>query len=132
MGLYLCTYLGHPLYRGFKVTDSAKLEAAGIDRAALADLVCDVFGKLLHVYGFIHCDPHPGNLLVRKQKHTGRSMTSFQPHSWLYRWGATGSPRSWYVSPLGALCSHFILRALESPVDTGHSVGEAGLQIPWN
>jgi len=32
----------------------------------VASIVSRVFGDMIHVHGFVHCDPHPGNLLVRK------------------------------------------------------------------
>jgi ubiquinone biosynthesis protein len=49
---------------GFKINDLASIEAAGIDRAAVADtLIRSIFQQLL-LDGFYHADPHPGNLLI--------------------------------------------------------------------
>lgn len=48
------------------MTDTTELQSAGIDRAALAALICDVCSEMVHVHGFFQCDPHPGNLLARK------------------------------------------------------------------
>jgi len=28
----------------------------------------DVFSNQIFVSGFVHCDPHPGNILIRKDK----------------------------------------------------------------
>ena len=35
-----------------------------MDRRELATLVNRIFGRMTFVHGFVHCDPHPGNLLV--------------------------------------------------------------------
>eukprot|EP00924_Labyrinthula_sp_SR-Ha-C_P002491 maker-scaffold_16-snap-gene-6.26-mRNA-1 protein AED:0.08 eAED:0.08 QI:44/1/1/1/0.5/0.33/3/168/574 len=36
------------------------------DTNAVAKVVSKAFGDMIHVHGLVHCDPHPGNLLVRK------------------------------------------------------------------
>jgi predicted unusual protein kinase regulating ubiquinone biosynthesis (AarF/ABC1/UbiB family) len=50
---------------GIKITEVAKLRAAGIDPHAVAALVIDAFCEQIFQVGFFHADPHPGNLLVR-------------------------------------------------------------------
>lgn len=50
---------------GLKITDHAALEAANIDRAALASRINQAFLKQIFTDGFFHADPHPGNLFVR-------------------------------------------------------------------
>ncbi|WP_146362059.1 ABC1 kinase family protein [Arthrobacter yangruifuii] len=50
--------------RGLKVTDVAALDAAGIDRPALAVAASRVEMKMVFDDGFFHADPHPGNLFV--------------------------------------------------------------------
>lgn len=50
---------------GIKITDSAELARAGIDRQAVAQKLTEVFCEQILVHGFFHGDPHPGNLLVR-------------------------------------------------------------------
>lgn len=52
--------------RGAKLSDRASLEALGLESDAVAKVVMRVFGDMLCVHGFVHCDPHPGNLLVRR------------------------------------------------------------------
>ena len=47
-----------------KITDYASIEAAGIDRGAVADKLLDVYLKQVFEDGFFHADPHPGNLFV--------------------------------------------------------------------
>ena len=48
-----------------KVGDLAGLDAAGVDRGALAERVLDAYGGMIFRDGLYHADPHPGNLLVR-------------------------------------------------------------------
>ena len=50
--------------RGLKVTDLDGLDAAGIDRRALAELGTGVTAKMVFEDGFFHADPHPGNFFV--------------------------------------------------------------------
>ena len=47
-----------------KITDYAGIEAAGIDRGAVADLLLAVYLKQVFEDGYFHADPHPGNLFV--------------------------------------------------------------------
>ena len=54
---------------GLKVTDTAALDAAGIDRKALAVTAADAEMKMVFDDGFFHADPHPGNIFV---EHGGR------------------------------------------------------------
>ena len=49
---------------GMKVTDTAALDAAGIDRPALARAATAAEMKMVFDDGFFHADPHPGNLFV--------------------------------------------------------------------
>ena len=50
--------------RGMKVTDTAALDEAGIDRPALARAATAAEMKMVFDDGFFHADPHPGNLFV--------------------------------------------------------------------
>lgn len=50
---------------GVKVDDVAGLRAAGFDPAAVGALVASAFGEMIFLHGFVHCDPHPGNMFVR-------------------------------------------------------------------
>jgi ubiquinone biosynthesis protein len=49
---------------GIKVTDFARIEAAGIDRPALAQRILRVVCQMVFIDGVYHADPHPGNILV--------------------------------------------------------------------
>lgn len=50
---------------GIALTDKDKLIASDIDLALTMKQYIKVFGKQIFEYGFIHSDPHPGNLLAR-------------------------------------------------------------------
>jgi len=50
--------------RGIKVDDTEGLDAAGVDRRALAELATRVTAKMVFEDGFFHADPHPGNFFV--------------------------------------------------------------------
>ncbi|KAL8437808.1 hypothetical protein ACSSS7_000689 [Eimeria intestinalis] len=58
--------------RGAKLTDAEALQREGIEGShQVAAILMRVFGDMLHLHGLVHCDPHPGNLLVRrKPKHS--------------------------------------------------------------
>jgi aarF domain-containing kinase len=51
--------------RGVKVNDLAALLATDIDPDQVARTLGDIFNKQLFRYGFVHCDPHAGNIFVR-------------------------------------------------------------------
>lgn len=53
------------LMDGMKITDRAALEAAGVDRARLVQLLLSVYVRMILAQGFFQADPHPGNLFVR-------------------------------------------------------------------
>ena len=54
--------------RGHRIDDAVGMRNDGIEPLNVATTVADVFGEMIYRHGFIHCDPHPGNLLVRKKK----------------------------------------------------------------
>lgn len=50
--------------RGVKISDLARIDAAGLDRERLAYSALHAIVKQLLIDGFFHADPHPGNILV--------------------------------------------------------------------
>lgn len=56
---------------GMKVTDTTALEAAGLDRKALAVTAADAEMKMVFEDGFFHADPHPGNIFVQPNSQIG-------------------------------------------------------------
>jgi predicted unusual protein kinase regulating ubiquinone biosynthesis (AarF/ABC1/UbiB family) len=51
---------------GVKVSDSAALRTLGVDRRDVAKRLVQVYCQMIFVDGVYHADPHPGNVLVRK------------------------------------------------------------------
>lgn len=47
-----------------QITDTAFLDKNGIDRMAAVGLVSRLWSRMLFRWGLVHCDPHPGNLLI--------------------------------------------------------------------
>lgn len=52
---------------GIKINQRDKLIEAGIDTKKVADNLVDIFTTMIFKYGFVHCDAHPGNILIRKK-----------------------------------------------------------------
>jgi ubiquinone biosynthesis protein len=49
---------------GLKITDFEEMDAAGIDRDAIARLLVECYYAMLFEHRVFHADPHPGNFLV--------------------------------------------------------------------
>jgi predicted unusual protein kinase regulating ubiquinone biosynthesis (AarF/ABC1/UbiB family) len=54
-----------------KITDFAAIEAAGIDRPAVAQRLFRAYLQQVFYDGFFHADPHPGNLFVHPLDNAG-------------------------------------------------------------
>lgn len=52
---------------GIKVTDYAALDAAQVDRDALAQRITGSYVRQMLQFGFFHADPHPGNIFVQPE-----------------------------------------------------------------
>ncbi len=50
---------------GIKVADIAALDAAGLNRRAIAQRLLDVYLTQVLQHGYFHADPHPGNIFVQ-------------------------------------------------------------------
>ena len=53
---------------GTSLVDVNKIQQQGIDTRDVSLTVAKVFCEQTFLHGFVHCDPHPGNILVRKNK----------------------------------------------------------------
>lgn len=47
-----------------KITDIDTLRSKGIDTKFIAETLINVFLNMIVTYGYVHCDPHPGNIGV--------------------------------------------------------------------
>ncbi|CAN3373015.1 hypothetical protein DIURU_002905 [Diutina rugosa] len=52
---------------GTSLTETEKI-SANFNTHDVLHTFLDVFGRQIFRYGFVHCDPHPGNLMVRRTK----------------------------------------------------------------
>lgn len=50
---------------GIKISDTAAMDAAGIDRHAVGENAVRLILREVFEFGFLHADPHPGNFFVR-------------------------------------------------------------------
>ncbi|XP_059485051.1 uncharacterized aarF domain-containing protein kinase 5 isoform X3 [Neocloeon triangulifer] len=53
---------------GAKISDRSALETLGLDLADVDRKMIHAFAEQIFHTGFVHADPHPGNILVRKAK----------------------------------------------------------------
>ncbi|XP_068658254.1 uncharacterized protein [Aristolochia californica] len=57
--------------KGSKVDDLEFLKERGINPTKVAKALIEVFAEMIFVHGFLHGDPHPGNILVCSEGGTG-------------------------------------------------------------
>ena len=53
---------------GVKVTESEQITAQGMSLKDIDTNLLRVFSEQIFHTGFVHADPHPGNILIRKVK----------------------------------------------------------------
>jgi predicted unusual protein kinase regulating ubiquinone biosynthesis (AarF/ABC1/UbiB family) len=56
--------------KGVHIHELDKIDKMGVNRKKLATTVTKLLNRMIFVYGFLHADPHSGNLMVRKKKGT--------------------------------------------------------------
>ena len=52
--------------RGVHVSDVKAIEAMDLQLSEVSTVVSEVFSEMMFVHGFVHADPHPGNVLVAR------------------------------------------------------------------
>ncbi|CAA2980673.1 uncharacterized aarF domain-containing kinase 1 isoform X1 [Olea europaea subsp. europaea] len=60
--------------KGQKVDDLDYLRRMGISPLKVAKALVEVFAEMIFVYGFLHGDPHPGNILISPEGPGGFSL----------------------------------------------------------
>jgi len=63
--------------RGIKITDRKAIEFCKMDPKKVAETVTKAFGEMIYFHGFLHCDPHPGNLMVREMPKERQKLSRF-------------------------------------------------------
>jgi len=51
--------------RGVPATNVRELHEQGVDLKKCARLISEAFTYMIYEKGFVHSDPHPGNIFVR-------------------------------------------------------------------
>lgn len=60
---------------GKSITNMNYIRQNKISLRDIANILTDAFNRQIFEFGFVHSDPHPGNLFVRKEKINGKEMT---------------------------------------------------------
>ncbi|CAL5189920.1 unnamed protein product [Lathyrus oleraceus] len=61
-------------YAGHKIDDLDFLSEIGVDPEKVAKSLIELFAEMIFVHGYIHGDPHPGNILVSPEGRNGFSL----------------------------------------------------------
>ncbi|KAL6225852.1 hypothetical protein ACLB2K_004701 [Fragaria x ananassa] len=59
---------------GHKVDDVDYLKERKIDPVKVAKVLLEMFAEMIFIHGFVHGDPHPGNILVSPEGQNGFSL----------------------------------------------------------
>ncbi len=51
--------------RGIPATNVREMHAQGVDLKKAAKIISEAFSFMIYEKGFVHSDPHPGNIFVR-------------------------------------------------------------------
>ncbi|XP_073923552.1 aarF domain-containing protein kinase 1 isoform X7 [Castor canadensis] len=65
---------------GGQVNDRDYMERNKIDVNQISRHLGKMYSEMIFVNGFVHCDPHPGNVLVRKHPVTGKAEIVLLDH----------------------------------------------------
>ncbi|XP_071961915.1 aarF domain-containing protein kinase 1-like [Antedon mediterranea] len=65
---------------GGRVNDLTFLKQNAIDINQVTRDLGKLYSEMIFVHGFVHCDPHPGNVLVKKNNTTGRQEIVLLDH----------------------------------------------------
>lgn len=55
---------------GPKISQVNDIQDLGLDPTHVARELCEVFSEMIFLHGFVHCDPHAGNIFVRANPDT--------------------------------------------------------------
>jgi aarF domain-containing kinase len=75
-----------------KITDTAALQSLGVDSRQVVSDATRLFAYQIFGTGDVHCDPHPGNLLVRVKPSSrrGHAFSLLDSLSSVWGWGGAG------------------------------------------
>ncbi|KAF6163951.1 hypothetical protein GIB67_023659 [Kingdonia uniflora] len=78
---------------GNKVDDMEFMKVFGINPTKVAKALIEIFAEMIFMHGFVHGDPHPGNIFVSPEGRGGFSLVSVE------FWGCNKSIISYNESP---------------------------------
>lgn len=58
---------------GGQVNDKDYIQKHGINVNELSENLGKIYSEMIFIHGFVHCDPHPGNVLVQRSPQTGKT-----------------------------------------------------------
>lgn len=67
---------------GVKITNKEYMIKEGINPKSIAQRLVKLYSEMIFLYGFVHCDPHPGNVLVNRLY----DSSDFTRPSFHFRW----------------------------------------------
>ncbi|KAI9248853.1 ABC1 family-domain-containing protein [Phascolomyces articulosus] len=61
---------------GTRIDDLEYMKKHHIDPSAVSTELISIFSQMMFLHGFVHCDPHPGNIMIRANENsdTGRNF----------------------------------------------------------
>ncbi|XP_047594196.1 aarF domain-containing protein kinase 1 isoform X2 [Lutra lutra] len=90
---------------GGQVNDRDYMERNNIDVNEISRYLGKMYSEMIFVNGFVHCDPHPGNVLVRKCPGTGKAEVVLLDHG-LYQDAEIRNNAANYVPQISQLLNH--------------------------
>lgn len=70
---------------GEKITEQKKIQEMGFNTKLVGKTLVEIFSDMIFKHGFVHCDAHPGNILVRKNPRDPKSFQIVLLDHGLYR-----------------------------------------------
>ena len=67
---------------GAKITDIEYMKINGIDPYQVSKRLAQIFSEMIFIHGFVHCDPHPGNVFIRLKDDNNKNWFWFHKPKW--------------------------------------------------
>ena len=65
---------------GGHVDDVDYMKANNINLNSVSKYISEMYADMIFHTGYVHCDPHPGNVLVKKNEITGKDQIILLDH----------------------------------------------------
>ncbi|CAN0056377.1 unnamed protein product [Ectocarpus sp. 12 AP-2014] len=98
---------------GLKISDREGIERRGMDPTGVARTVTRTFGDMIYCHGFLHCDPHPGNLMVRPKPSSRNAKAAARGTAESGDAARSATPKRNSVAHQVVLLDHGMYRRLE-------------------